>query len=197
MENTARNYEEFTWKNQIIDEKLVNFVRVRIFNPIDTVSSNGNKKLVVTDGNIIQKSSHSLLRYTSDYSYVILSTGIRERSTVTSDKSYLYLYITVYLRDSFDVSMWEDKDFLEKPFVLEALKEKLALVPKPNLTPLLKYIRLKGGADYEEFYQNLRASAQEYDFDKVEELFENYKISFKYQALFWKEMYQEIAKRRH
>ena len=47
------------------------------------------------------------------------------------------------------------------------------------------------GFDYEEIYHLLKTSAQNYDTDKVEQLFEDYKISSKYQTLFWKEMYLE------
>lgn len=188
MANATRNYQEFTWENQTINGQLVNFIRVRIFNPIDTVPSNGNKMLVVTDGDTVQRSPHSFLRYTSNYSYVILSSGIRERSSVTSEKTHLYLHIKVYLTDDFDMSMWSDKDFLEKPFVLEALNT-------PTLPPPLDYLRKKVGDDYEEVYQNLKSSAQAYDFDKVEELFEAYKIDYKYQSFFWRELYQELAKK--
>ena len=64
------------------------------------------------------------------------------------------------------------------------------------LPPLLNYFRKKKvGADYEDFYHHLRDLTETFEFDKIEELFEAYKISSKYQALFWKEMYQEIAKK--
>lgn len=189
MANTIRNYKNFIWHDQVIDETLVNTVRVRIFKKIDSIISTNYEKVVATDGKTIQKSSHTFRRYTEDYSYVILSTGICKKEYYSD--SY-YLYVKVYLADNFDISSLRDVDFPEKSYVLEALKTGAL---KPDLSPFLSYLQTKNGFDYEEIYQLLKSSAQSYNFNKVEELFKTYKIPEKYQAFFWKGMYRETAKK--
>lgn len=185
MANT-RKYKNFIWHNQMIDGQLVNYIRVRIFKSVDTISSTGTMKLVDTDGNTIKVCPDSSLTHTSGYSYAIFSNNQKQPPHT---KSPLCLHIKVYLADSFNVSSLDNKDFLGKSYVLEALCKKTEV--DPTLPPLLRYFREKVGDNYyEEFYTILKASTQAYEFYKVEELFKSHKISDKYQALFWKEMYQ-------
>lgn len=187
-----KNYQNFVWYDQTVDNKPVNFVRVRIYKPLDAVKSDGNMQLAATDGNTFQKSRRSFLKYTSQYSYVVLSSGIKERGAIySSNHPYLYLHIKVYLTDDFDLSSLNDVDFLGKSYVIEAIQGETA--PEPSLPPLLNYFRKKVGNDYEEFYFTLRNSAQSCHFNLVDQLFKSYNISAKYQALFWKEMF-ELAK---
>lgn len=183
----ARNYKNFIWHNQTINDKLVNFVRVRIYKPVDTVVSNGHMKLVDTDGDTISKSTHSHLRHTSNYSYVILSSSIQEKSSI-ANCCHLYLHIKVYITDDFEISMLEDgKDFPEKAYILKALNGEKESEPK-----LLDYLQEKVGPDdYGFLHHTLLVYAHLYKFDKIEELFKTYNIPAKYQALFWKERYEE------
>ena len=191
MEDNTRNFKSFPSYNQIINGQLVNSVHVRIFNPLDTIVSNHYEELLATDGKTIKKRYNSNRKHISGYSFVVISSGIRERFPASSH----YLYIKVYLTDDFDIAKLDGENFLGKAYVVEAIRKYLCY-EEPVLSPLQNYLRKKKvGAGYEDFYNHLKDLASTFEFDKVEELFEAYKISSKYQALFWKEMYQEMAKK--
>lgn len=197
MVDNARNYVSFIWHNRTIDNHFVNSVQVRIFRTAETVISDSYLQLVASNGDAIQKREN---HHISNYSYVILSTGIHEKFNLKSQNTYK-LYIKLYVTEDFDLSQLSEKDFLGKAYVIEAIRKYLNheeenLTTEPVLPPMLKYLEKKVGADYKVVNSLLITSAYTYNYDKIEEVFKEYKISSKYQALFWKEMYQEIAKRR-
>lgn len=181
-----RNYEDFTWNNQTIRGKFVNFVRVRIFKHANIITSDGSEDLVYTDSLAIKQSPLGYL-HISDHSVTIFSTGIRNRAQVNLSKPSLYLHIKVCLANTFDISKLNDVNFLGKFYVMQAIQGKTT--SEPFLSPLLSYFRKKIGSDYEKIYHLLESAAQEYEIDTVEQLFKEYQISGNYQALFWKELY--------
>ena len=115
-----RNYEDFTWHNQTIHEKLVNFVRVRVYRQANIITSNGSEDLVTTDAPAIRKSLKGYL-YISSHSFAIFSTGICNIAQVNLSKPFLYLHIKVCLTNAFDIAKLDTANFLEKPYVMEAL----------------------------------------------------------------------------
>lgn len=171
---STRTYQSYFWYNQIIQGELVNSVRVRIFKALNKVASNNYEKVIATDGETISKRRY---QYTSHYSYVVLSSDI--------DKT-LQLRVKVYLTDEFDLSLLENKDFLGKNYVVEAIKKYLTV---GRLSPMLNHFYEKIGDNYRIFYNLLKNTASAYHIATVEQLFRDYQISNKYQALFWKEMY--------
>ncbi len=178
-----------SWKNQTIDGKLVNNVRVRIFkSPIDVISDN-YEKVVATDGQTFQKSRHTSRKHTKNHSYVVLSTGLYEKFS-----GNLHLYIKLYLTDNFTISCLKDADFLGKIYVVETIEKYLNNEEDIPLSPLQNYLRKKVGNNYAELYSTLITAAQESHFNLVQQLFKTYKISTKFQALFWKELYRQTAK---
>lgn len=197
MANNTQNYKNFLWNNQMIDDTFVKSVRVRIFRPLEIVTSDFHYELIDTDGKVDKNTPRSFKKHISNYSYVLLSTGIREKSLI-SECCSSYLYIKIYLTDNFDFSSLKNVNLVGKSYLLEALHQfqnesedfELKLAPRPE-SNMLNYFKKKIETNYEEVYALLKSSAQNYDIDKVEQLFKNYKISSKYQALFWKKMYQE------
>ena len=115
-----RNYadfdEEFTWHNQTIDKKLVNFVRVRIYRRANIITSDGAETLIGTDTPAIIKSPKDYL-YLSGHTFAIFSTGICAKP----QKPFLYLHIKVCLTNNFDIAKLDEANFLEKPYVMAAL----------------------------------------------------------------------------
>lgn len=184
--NSIRNYEDSTWHNQIIDGISVFSVRVRIFQPRDPIKF--YQYLIDTDGDIFKKSRKGFTKFISNFSYAIFSTGIREKGKGNN----MCLDLTIYLGNNFHLSKLDNLTFLGKSYVIKALQGKAE--QKLALPPLQSYFFKKIGSDSEEIYALLKTSVQNYDFDKVEQIFEQYQISAKYQALFWKEMYQETQK---
>lgn len=184
----AKNYTDSIWHNQTIDGQLVSSVRVRIFKPRDIITTYEcyiKRELVATDGIVVKRSHKGFALSVLNFSYAIFSSGICEKGKGNT----VCLQFKVYLNDDFDLSMLNNKDFVGKAYVIEAIQGGPS--PEPVLPPLQTYLCKKMGFDYEEIYHLLKTSAQNYDTDKVEQLFEDYKISSKYQTLFWKEMYLE------
>lgn len=184
--NSIRNYEDSTWHNQIIDGISVFSVRVRIFQSRDPIKF--YQYLIDTDGDIFKKSRKGFTKFISNFSYAIFSTGIREKGKGNN----MCLDLTIYLGNNFHLSKLDNLTFLGKSYVIKALQGEVE--PKSALPPLQNYFFKKIGSDYEEIYALLKTSAQNYDIDKVEQIFEQYQISAKYQALFWKELYQATKK---
>lgn len=179
----VRNYVSFIWHNQTIDGHFVNSVQIRIFRTAETVISDNYLQLVDTNGDTIKKRRNY---QTSNYSYVILSTGIHEKFNLKSPNTYK-VYIKLYVTEDFDLSQLAEKDFLGKSYVIKSLQEKLN--SEPVLSPLQSYLQKRIGADYKKVLHLLKSSAQAYDLDTINQLFKEYQISGNYQALFWKEMY--------
>lgn len=182
----TRTYQSYTWSNESIDGELVNLIRVSIFKRIDPVVSNRYDQVISTNGSIIQKSNHCSRKYTSDYSFVVLSTGICKNHYNDSYSLKLKVYLTD--PDNFDLSLLEKEAFTGKSYVIEAIKlyKETGLLP-----PLLNQLYERVGDDYLLLSNRLKNFACTYDIDKVEQIFKDYKISPKNQALFWLEMYQE------
>lgn len=199
MANNKKNYRTFSWKNQLIDGKMIRSVTVRIFRPLPEVTSTGYSQLVDTDGKTIQKSSRSSKKHISDYSYVILSTGLFEKTHLHSENSFI-LFIKLYMTADFDISKIQNIDFLGKSYLLDAYQQlqndSLDLTPALKSEPdMIKYLKKKLGAEYEEFCALLQTAVQSEHFNLVDKLFKNYSISNKYQALFWKELYMKEKKK--
>ena len=159
---STRTYQSYFWYNQIIQGELVNSVRVRIFKALNKVASNNYEKVIATDGETISKRRY---QYTSHYSYVVLSSDI--------DKT-LQLRVKVYLTDEFDLSLLENKDFLGKNYVVEAIKKYLTV---GRLSPMLNHFYEKIGDNYRIFYNLLKNTASAYHIATVEQLFRDYQIS--------------------
>lgn len=192
MANNSQNYRTFTWENQLINLKPVQSVIVRIFRPLEEVTADNFYQLVDTDGIRVKKSHWSPKTYIRNYSYVILSTGMWEKQLYS--KKFYTLCLKLYLTADFDPSMLQ-KEFLGKNYLLEAYNQlpdtDLVLTPPPKPEPdLLNYLKKKVGNEAEELYLLLQESAQAQHFALIEKLFKNYGISDKYQAVFWKKMYQ-------
>lgn len=198
----AKNYTSFSWSNQMINEKLVKSVNVRIFKPREEVISTPYLQLIDTDGKVDRKTSRSLKEHISNYSYVILSTSIFEKIHLHSENTYI-LFIKLYITSEFDISMLQNVDFLGKSYLLDAWKQfednnkNFDLQPiqkaEPSLSDMMNYSRKKVGPEYENLYSALETYAQAHHFDVVNQLFKKYSISAKYQALFWKEMYEKAT----
>lgn len=196
MANNEKNYKNFLWNDQTINEKMVKSVSVRIFRPLEEVTATAYHQLVDTDGKKRCKSSKT---HISDYTYVLLSTGICEKSLISSCHSF-YLHIKLYITDNFSKSSLNDVEFVGKQFLLEALEQfessclDLTLHSKPD-PDLFNYFKKKLGDEATEFHLLLQESAQAERFNLIEKLFKNYGISAKYQALFWKELYRKEKKK--
>ncbi len=193
MANSKQNYRTFSWDYQLIDEKMIRSVMVRIFRPLPEVIATNYLQLVDTDGKTIQKSSRSLKKHISDYSYVILSTGLFEKTHLHSENSFI-LFIKLYMTSDFDISKIQNVKFPGKSYLLDAYQQlqntDLSLTPASKSEPdMIKYFKKKVGAEYENFYSLLQESVQTEDFNLTDRLFKNNGISNKYQALFWKELY--------
>lgn len=192
MTNNYKNYKSFSWNNQIINGKTVKSVRVRIFRPLEEITANAYYQLVDTDGKKRTKNSKI---YISDYTYVLLCTGICEKSLINNCQS-LYLYIKLYITDNFSKSTLNNVEFVGKHYLQEVLQQfdtscldlRLHSKPEPNLS---NYLRKKLGDEATEFYLLLQESAQAGRFNLIDKLFKTYGISANYQALFWKELYQK------
>ncbi len=183
-----------TWHREIIFD-FATSVRVRIFKSPTDVISNMYEKAIATDGQTFFKSPHTYTRHTQNHSYVVLSTGLHERG---SNSSLYYIFIKLYITNNFSVSTLKNADFFEKKYVIDAIQEYLKggldEKEKPVLPPLLNYLQKKVGTDYKKLYYHLKNLAYIDDIDTVDQQFKDYNISAKYQALFWKEMYEEITK---
>lgn len=197
MANNQKNYKSFSWSNQLIGGKTVKTVTVRIFRPLQEVTADGYLQLVDTDGKITQKSSTTFKKHISDYSYVILSTGIFEKTHLHSENFFI-LSIKLYLTTDFDISQVQNIDFPGKSYLLEAYQQfqnidfdlTPASKPEAELSDFLNYLKKNLGNEHQTFYMLLKESAQTGHFSLIDYLFKSYTISPKYQALFWKEMYK-------
>ena len=189
----TKTYETFYWQNQTINEKLVNSVRVRIFKPHEVVAVDRDMQLVSTDGERFHTGPKSTKTSVHNYSHILLSTGIREKFHPYS--STYILSIKLFITERFDISTLADKEFMEKPYVLEALRNFKGFQTGNQfsfsdcLAEKIEPSRIALMHDLFTFH------AQSCDFDKVEQLFKDYKITVRAQAIFWKEMYQMTAKK--
>lgn len=171
---SMRNYQTFRWYDQEINGQLLQSVEVKIFNPIKTVVANNYKKLIATDGTVFPKGKKYEEKQIKNYSYVILSTGF-----FTHFSSELpHLSLKLYITSDFDVSVLDKIEFLGKSYLIKAFNKH----------------KIKNDTNYQEAYELLKRPAEQYDFEKVEQLFKEYQISEKHQLTFWKEMYEKTAK---
>lgn len=192
----TENYQPFLWKDQTINGEMVKSVSVRIFKPLEEITADAYHQLIDTDG---KKTSKSSKIHISNYSYVLLSTGICKKSLISGHRS-LYLNIKLYITDNFCKSSLHDVEFVGKQYLQEALQQfepssldlTLHSKPKPDLA---SYLEKKLGDKSTEFYSFLLESAQAERFDVIENSFKNYGISAKYEALFWKELYIKEKKK--
>ncbi len=189
MANSIRTHQDFLYENQNLNGTFLDAVKVGIFKPLETVFSNNWEKVVATDGLTIQKSKHTSRKHTSDYTYVVLSSGICKDVY----RNFCSLKLKVYLTDDFDLSMLEKCDFLGKDYVIKSIKTYFDI---GFLPPFLNHLYKKAGDDYLILYHRLKNVALAYRLDKVEQLFKEYKISDRNQALFWKETYQETRQKK-
>ena len=196
MAINEENFKNFLWNDQIINGKMIKSVNVRIFRPLEEITATAYHQLIDTDGEKRCKSSKT---HISNYTYVLLSTGICQKSLISNCRS-LYLHIKLYITRDFSKSSLTDVEFVGKPFLLEALEQfdpsclDLSLYPKPE-PDLLNYLKKKLGDEATEFHLLLQESARAERFNLIEKLFKNYGISAKYQALFWKELYRKEKKK--
>lgn len=197
MANNSQNYKNFCWYDQTIDERLIQCVRVRIFNALDTITCDGYQQLVATDGNHFTKSSRGFKSYVTGYSYAILSSGIFRRTHIHSGDTF-NLFIKLYVTNDFQVSMLDNLEFLGKSYLMEALSGikmdwKQTVKPEKSFSD---YLKKKAGANSGKLYQLLKVCAHNSEHDKIEQFFKDYEISEKYQVIFWKELYIEAVKNR-
>lgn len=198
----VNNNNSFQW--EIIDEQLtevyhwlpkVDRIKFQVFrknNPV-SIPTDKESRILATDGQEVKGLFHI-----ENFTFVILLKGIRtDKQPYPSNKKYSYLYIEIYLSDDFSEFDKEVKnrfytissklcDFDYKSYVEKAIQAE-------EIHQLSKRIK-KVGSNDDKIYELLKTSAQNYDIDKVEQIFEEYKISVKYQALFWKELYQTTKK---
>lgn len=104
-----RNYKKSTWKNQTIRGKPVNFVKVRIYQKANIITSNGTETLIAADAPAIRKTPQGYL-YIYNHSFAVFS---KESKSIYT--------IKVCLANNFDITKLETVNFPEKPYVMEAL----------------------------------------------------------------------------
>lgn len=196
MAINEENFKNFLWNDQIINGKMIKSVNVRIFRPLEEITATAYHQLIDTDGKKRCKSSKT---HISNYTYVLLSTGICQKSLISNCCS-LYLHIKLYITHDFCKSSLKDVEFVGKQFLLAALEQfdpsclNLTLHSKPE-PDLFNYFKKKLGDEATEFHLLLQESARAERFNLIEKLFKNYGISAKYQALFWKELYRKEKKK--
>lgn len=199
------NNDSFKW--EIIDEEhliievapyfpKVNRIKFQIFrrnNPVSVsdIERNGELRILATDG---QKTKSYGLPQIEDFTFVVLLKGIHTRNyPYPSTKKYSFLYIEVFLSDNFTEFNKEIEndfysvkatltDFDYKSYVIEAIQAE-------SIHQLSKRIKTVGSDD-DKIYDLVKTPAKTYNIAAVEQVFKDYQIPDKYQALFWKEMYQ-------
>ena len=136
-----RNFKNFTWKDEILNNQKINTINVKIYkisneNPFPVYSEN----IISTDGSRIGKNLETCV----NFSYIATSTGIvrKENSRFTHHK----LYIKLYIAGGFDIEKVEQLDFCGKQYVITALQtlkisktEPTEAAPIPEFHPFLSY----------------------------------------------------------
>ena len=179
-------YTNFIWRKENFDGKLVNDLRVRIFekNPGDSFRVNRGE-VIAHDGKRICDTK------IIDFTYIIVSTGICDRSFLHDDNTSLYVHIKLFITDKFNAKILDTIKYPEIYWVKLAFKNYTAMKEseKEQLEfRLLKEYMKKNSV--EEKYDQLLLAINNADFMEIEEITKFF--SWKHKAFVWKKTAQQL-----
>lgn len=181
-----KNYTNFVWRKESFNGKLINDLRVRIF------EKNSGDAVRVNRGGVI---AHDGKRISDtkiiDFTYIIVSTGIYDKSSLHSGHSSLYVHIKLFITDKFDSKILDTIKCPEIYWVKLAFKNYTAMKESEKEQLELRFLKeyMKRNST-EEKYDQLLLAIDNSNFVEIEEITKFF--SWKYKAFVWKRTAQQL-----